>query len=494
MPAVETANMTPTARPRTSRSLVLFLSTSMVVLQHVGATTFSSDTTSSSCDATFSACIGDAVCSDCYYESQEGERFDQFIECLDNFPETSACGLSDPCCRDKVLPYDCLGNDAFVAHFMCNIDADTFFGPGECTTFTCEGLDAFTPAPATPDAAETISPEGDDSTHTTVDDTLSSVACYAEYGACYGDEVCLDCLTAAGDEEQSDQFLACLENFPFTGDVCLSMSMLPCCLDEASPHDCLANELFAGYHGCILNESASAYGEECTALTCDGPGGGGDDSSATAVTPAPTTPVGTDTSSARHTGAGTTPGPSTAALSTGSTSARDLDLTPSPTTEGEEESGTKPPTATTSSIVSDDVFSSSDPCQAQGQRCAEDDECPMCITLHGNFDLDAYNTCVGALSVPENACDFMSGLMCCVDYVASEVDCFANELAVEFWECAAEASCPAEELVRGSCDGEDGGAEVVGGVDGNGTVSFGASCSGRAVALAFLLSVAVALL
>ena len=333
MPAVETANMTPTARPQTSRSLVLFLYTSMMVLQHVGATTtFSSDTTASLCDTTFSACVDDAVCSDCYYESQVGERFDQFIECVDNFPETSACELLDPCCRDKVLPFDCLGNDAFVAHFSCNVDADAFFGSGECTTITCEGLDAFTPAPASPDAAETMSPEGVGSTHTTVssDDTLSSsVACDAEYRACYGDEVCLDCLTAAGDEELSDQFYTCLENFPVTGDVCLSVSIMPCCLDEASPHDCLANELFAGYYGCILNEGASATGGECTSVTCDGPGGGGDDPSATAVTPAPTAPVGTGTSSARHTGAGTTPGPSTAALSTGSSSARDLDLTPS---------------------------------------------------------------------------------------------------------------------------------------------------------------------
>ena len=88
----------------------------------------------------------------------------------------------------------------------------------------------------------------------------------------------------------------------------------------------------------------------------------------------------------------------------------------------------------------------------------------------------------------------MAGLMCCVDTVASEVDCFANELAVEFWECTAEASCPAEELLRVPCGGEDGGAEVVGGVDGNGTVGFGASCSGGMVALAFLLSMAVALL
>lgn len=188
----------------------------------------------------------------------------------------------------------------------------------------------------------------------------------------------------AADEQQLDLFSECLETYyeNVSGDdLCMYVGAVPCCSDEFSAQDCLGNDNFVGHYLCVYSETVSELGEEeCTAFTCGalggggggggdgsdgsddsgatvptpapappvatdtlspqdigGVGGGSDDSSATVLTPAPSTPVGADTSSPPDTGA-TTPAPSVAPLSTGSTSARDLDFTPSPATEGGEES------------------------------------------------------------------------------------------------------------------------------------------------------------
>lgn len=511
MPAVEieAAPMVLQFYPAASRSLVLFLSTFIMVQPVVGAMTpssaasYSGFSTSSgaACVAKSDACSADPECSECQ------SAISSAVDCIHDFAvslstdDSCAIWSSYPCCLDATSNNDCLGNDAFTEYWLCSNSVYSWAaGEGECTAFTCDGLNldgggdddsvmtVATPAPTFVDA---------DSSHTAVssDDLPSSVACGAEFNACLEDEVCVDCVTAIADEGPQDQFNKCIETLPSTGDICEILSAAPCCTDEASPRDCLGNEPFVAYYVCIINEGASGVGERCTSLACDGLGGGDNDSSATAFTPAPTTPIGAESSSTGRAGAGTTPAPSAAALSNESTSARGLDVTPSPTTEGGEESRPAP-SPSTPSITSDDFFSSNYMCQDLVERCMEDEDCLMCIGAHHDFDFDLYNGCLEVLSVEVNTCEWVSGLVCCTEYAASEIECSANEIATELWLCSAETyDCSTEELVPMSCGGDGSeGVEVFEGVDGNGTVGVGTPSSGGVVALTILLSLALALL
>ncbi|CAM9480256.1 unnamed protein product [Ectocarpus sp. 8 AP-2014] len=146
----------------------------------------------------------------------------------------------------------------------------------------------------------------------------SIVRCYAEENACFDDDVCSDCATVIGSE-----YLECLENYDDEDDLCKAVSSIPCCTDEVSANDCLGNDHFEEWVLCSLSEAFAYVGEEeCPTITCGGFGGESDDSGATVLTPAPV--VDSDT--------------------TGSTSARDLDLTPSPTIKGGDESDSAPTT------------------------------------------------------------------------------------------------------------------------------------------------------
>lgn len=159
-----------------------------------------------------------------------------------------------------------------------------------------------------------------------------SSSCSAETTACFDDEVCDDCMAGRLSTEQQDHmFRECMGNYiqNFSGEGCLkyAMSAEPCCIDAISAHDCLANDVFVGFFLCVFADAFLDLGEEeCTiaTITCGG-----------TYTPAPY--IDSDTSSPPDTG-------TVAPLSTGSTSARDLDLAPSPTVEGGDESETAPTT------------------------------------------------------------------------------------------------------------------------------------------------------
>lgn len=262
-----------------SWTLLLFLTTATIVLQHAGATTSST----AGCDqnALVAACDADTVCSECR-SPESGAEWVECTEDFDLFTDSCSLHLVDACCYDATSANDCLGNDAFVESWLCfatNL-VNASGQEGECTTLPCS------------DDAGASSESDDD--------------CFAELSACLDDEECNECLQQYG----SNEYIECATNYDLVDrtDFCAVLSVSTCCLDEISGTDCLGSDVFVENQLCVINSvdlAISSYletdvdwdtyfgttTEECTAITCsDGSSGAiGVDGTAGVGNPSPST-------------------------------------------------------------------------------------------------------------------------------------------------------------------------------------------------------------
>lgn len=236
------------------------------------------------CQAEFNVCFADEECGDCILGN-----VDQVLECAVDVDTdaTDHCSsfLASVCCQDAVSAYDCLGNSAFAEYSVCT--ASLIYGI-ECS-LTCSDVEAIVDDVDGDDD----DPDGDDDDSDgagSVNTSSESIdGCLAYTSECLDDEVCTECIMAAGTSE----YFECTRNYDMADstDFCATVSGAPCCINEASDANCLENEVFVDYYLCIMNNldalgdifgadfDLDAYFgsgelEECTAITCsDGSSG-----------------------------------------------------------------------------------------------------------------------------------------------------------------------------------------------------------------------------
>ncbi|CAN0170824.1 unnamed protein product [Ectocarpus sp. 4 AP-2014] len=170
-------------------------------------------------------------------------------------------------------------------------------------------------------------------------------------------------------------------------------------------------------------------------------------------TPAPSTSAVTPPASASD----PTPAPTS--------SARDVDITPSPTTELATV-GSGPSTEDTTTITSDidALYSSTGDCTS----CFFDDECSECLSADGFTDENAaeYSECIQEVVTTTvditdvDQCEYMLGVYCCLSS-ASENDCMAMDEYVEHIQCAL-ADCSFDDI---TCSGVIGAEAAGSGAD-----------------------------
>lgn len=145
------------------------------------------------------------------------------------------------------------------------------------------------------------------------------------------------------------------------------------------------------------------------------------------VTPAPTAATATSATIVPPSSSGATPAPTDS-----STSARDLDLTPSPTTTTAAVSapvGSGPSSeGTTSTTDIGGVDSSRDVCDI-ALGCGDDEECLQCIT--GAVTAEYEDCLEGDI---QDTCEALFLPLCCAAAVSGN-DCMANDIFVALLEC-----------------------------------------------------------
>ncbi|CAN0372066.1 unnamed protein product [Ectocarpus sp. 12 AP-2014] len=171
-------------------------------------------------------------------------------------------------------------------------------------------------------------------------------------------------------------------------------------------------------------------------------------------TPAPSTSAVTPPASASD----PTPAPTS--------SARDVDITPSPTTElGTVGSGPSSEDTTTVTSGIDALYSSTGDCTS----CIFDDECSECLSADGFTDENAaelYSECMQEMFTTTvdftdvDQCEYMLAMYCCLSS-ASENDCMAMDEYVELIQCTL-ADCSFDDI---TCSGVIGAEAAGSGAD-----------------------------
>ncbi|CAN0190183.1 unnamed protein product [Pylaiella littoralis] len=85
---------------------------------------------------------------------------------------------------------------------------------------------------------------------------------------CFEDAECKACRETAS--SNTAEYEKCIDNYVYDAPVCINQSLQPCCQNEASPTDCLANAAYVAFYECRLQNDV--VDEECQSLSCDAVG------------------------------------------------------------------------------------------------------------------------------------------------------------------------------------------------------------------------------
>lgn len=284
---------------------------------------------------------------------------------------------------------------------------------------------------------------------------FASLDCGPEVRTCVEDTVCGECATAV----DTDAYLDCQTTGIVSSSLCADLSKGTCCLDAASPHDCLGNDLFVAYHLCLINVVIDGLGEEeCTALDCsdvdvggvtDGTDDGGD-----------TTGYDDDTDDGADDGGDT--------AGAGASGADDY-----------------------ASVTShDSVTSLTDAdgqCSVESQACSDDEGCVECsnAVLAG----DEWWECWEQYELDESdVCSFHTKSICCADAISAN-DCAGNTAFVELNLCVSSEvslSVGQGECTTFTCSGDGVIGDTEDGADASGADASGAAGVGRSPSIAVL--------